>query len=322
MASVAQDFRQQHDFRIEEALSTALTAVSKARPDHPLLFLSQHLAHQAGLQPAPSASAAATSSHVFSSNFHITQLAGALGELVADMVNHVQPVEPLAFLSQRLAAKEARLRALELWAGVRRFVFERIRALELWADVRRWLHRRAKPDAAPPSAESAAGPLPKGGVQGGISLDDLLRQGDEQEHSRTERQENGELSNRRRSQNVQSESALVGACARGDTVRVKHFLSEQGVDPNVVDAQGQGGLLQAARGGHTETVLLLLKSDIDMSLARSRGGATPLLVAAQEGHRGVVATLLADARTEVNQADLEGWTPLLVAAQEGIRHTQ
>ncbi|MET0625986.1 MAG: ankyrin repeat domain-containing protein [Pyrinomonadaceae bacterium] len=75
-------------------------------------------------------------------------------------------------------------------------------------------------------------------------------------------------------------------------------------------------LLQAARGGHAETVRSILaggRADVN---GRDEGGDTPLIVAARAGHDDVVQSLLV-ARADPNVKNDGGQTALAAAAAGG-----
>ena len=67
--------------------------------------------------------------------------------------------------------------------------------------------------------------------------------------------------------------------------------------------------------------MLLGKAGIDVNLARTADGATPLFVASQQGHPGVVELLLSKEAVDVNRAiargPQEGCTPLSIACRKG-----
>src|SRR5438128_2468077 len=72
------------------------------------------------------------------------------------------------------------------------------------------------------------------------------------------------------------------AVANDRSERVLSFLS-QGIDPNVVDANGDPALLVAAREGSAATANVLLAAGAKPNV-RNRFQDTPLMVAALKGH--------------------------------------
>ena len=92
---------------------------------------------------------------------------------------------------------------------------------------------------------------------------------------------------------------------------VKALLA-RGVDPDIVDPNGDPLLYVAARAGYAATVdvLLAAKANVD---ARNRFGDTPLMAAALEGRLDIAKKL----RARGAALDYKGWTPLGYAATGG-----
>src|SRR6266496_1455983 len=101
------------------------------------------------------------------------------------------------------------------------------------------------------------------------------------------------------------------AVANGRADRVLSLLG-QGIDPNVVDANGDAALTVAAREGNAGTVNVLLAAGAKANV-RNRFADTPMMVAALNGHVDIVKAL----RTRGALIDAPGWTPLIYAATGG-----
>ena len=86
----------------------------------------------------------------------------------------------------------------------------------------------------------------------------------------------------------------------------------RGVDPNVVDANGDPALVVAARAGNLATVEVLLAAKADPD-RRNRWGDNPMMLAALNGHAGIAKAL----RARNAAVDGKGWTPLIYAATGG-----
>jgi ankyrin repeat protein len=77
-------------------------------------------------------------------------------------------------------------------------------------------------------------------------------------------------------------------------------------------AYGNTALMEAAAGGHTDTVRTLLEKGGDVD-ATDNAGRTSLMEAAFEGYTDTVRVLL-EKGANINAHDKEGWTPLFWAA--------
>jgi len=75
--------------------------------------------------------------------------------------------------------------------------------------------------------------------------------------------------------------------------------------------------MHAARRGHTDVVLVLLKADADVNAGEAFGNQTALMMAAREGHVDTVKALLKGG-TDVNQKDDFGQTALYLATDEEV----
>ena len=117
-------------------------------------------------------------------------------------------------------------------------------------------------------------------------------------------------------------TALILAADRGHTAIVK-LLLEEGAD---VNANGSYALIDAAEGGWTDIVeLLLAVPGIDVNAKENEyDGKTPLIAAAYEGRTAIIELLLARPDIDVNAKDEDGVTPLMAAAvhlARGYGHT-
>ena len=101
------------------------------------------------------------------------------------------------------------------------------------------------------------------------------------------------------------------AVANDKVSDVRDYL-KRGVDPNSVDANGDTGLITAARAGNAATVDVLLAARADPE-RRNRFGDTAMMVAALNGHFGIMKAL----RAKGAAVDGPGWTPLIYAATGG-----
>ena len=104
---------------------------------------------------------------------------------------------------------------------------------------------------------------------------------------------------------------MIVAVANDRASEVKSLLA-RGVDPNIVDPNGDPLLYVAARAGYGATVdaLLAAKASVD---ARTRFGDTAMMGAALGGHLDVVKKL----RMSGAALDYKGWTPLIYASTGG-----
>ncbi len=108
---------------------------------------------------------------------------------------------------------------------------------------------------------------------------------------------------------------LETAAGQGDMASVESVLSRR---PDLVNRSGSYGwtpLHEAARGGYTRLVRVLLRHGADAN-ARNRDGNTPLHEAVRAGEPGTTSALLAG-KAYVNVVDRTGQTPLDVAAHYG-----
>jgi len=90
------------------------------------------------------------------------------------------------------------------------------------------------------------------------------------------------------------------------------WLVDQGADVNAVNALGNTPLLDAARLGFYDTVILMQKKDADVK-AVNKAGETALYLAAPR-HNAKLLTYLCKQSGDVNIRTAAGWTPLHAAA--------
>ena len=104
---------------------------------------------------------------------------------------------------------------------------------------------------------------------------------------------------------------MIVAVANDRSGEVKVLLA-RGVDPDIVDPNGDPLLYTAARAGFGATVDVLLATKVNVD-ARNRFGDTPLMAAALEGRLDIAKKL----RARGAAIDFKGWTPLSYAATGG-----
>ena len=109
-----------------------------------------------------------------------------------------------------------------------------------------------------------------------------------------------------------SESQLINAANRGDVATVLQLVGV-GVNVNAKDSTGVTALTQAAWGGHSEIVRILLVSGADPDAKDDRADMTPLMWAVWKGYAETVETLLENGAS-VLVADKNARTALMGAA--------
>ena len=112
-----------------------------------------------------------------------------------------------------------------------------------------------------------------------------------------------------RAQQLLDDYFIAVANDRASDVRA---MLARGVDPNSVDANGDTGLIVAARAGSAATVDALLAAKADPE-RRNRWGDNAMMMAALNGHHGIMKAL----RQRNASVDGKGWTPLIYAATGG-----
>ena len=110
-------------------------------------------------------------------------------------------------------------------------------------------------------------------------------------------------------QQVLDDYFIAVANDRASEVRA---LLKRGVDPNSVDANGDTGLIVAARAGSAATADVLLAANADPE-RRNRWGDTAMMMASLNGHHGIMKAL----RQRSAAVDGKGWTPLIYASTGG-----
>jgi ankyrin repeat protein len=120
-----------------------------------------------------------------------------------------------------------------------------------------------------------------------------------------------------RSQNEESETPLLLACARGH-VDVAKLLIANGAEVMARDYYGETPLHKAAAAGHKGVIKLLLEKGAEVNATSDHSKWTPLHKASVGGYHEVT-TLLLDRGAEINVEDGLHWTPLHRAASKG-RH--
>ncbi|KAH9320528.1 hypothetical protein KI387_015167 [Taxus chinensis] len=109
--------------------------------------------------------------------------------------------------------------------------------------------------------------------------------------------------------------SLWGACVRGDLEQIGRLISK-GVDVNAEDSSGYTPLHYAARNGHVQACLILLKNGALANKKTRSGQATSLHRAAYAGHEEVVKVLI-DAGADPYAQDFYGSTSLHKAVDQG-----
>jgi hypothetical protein len=108
-----------------------------------------------------------------------------------------------------------------------------------------------------------------------------------------------------------TESALHRAAAAGNLTALQARLN-QGISPDVRNAEGRTALLEAVKAGHPQVVSALLAAGAGPSVA-SPSGRTPLIEAAENG-RMQSAELLIKAGADINAVQ-RGWGSALETAE-------
>ena len=122
---------------------------------------------------------------------------------------------------------------------------------------------------------------------------------------------------------VQQNQQVISASTDNDLIALEKFLNRPS-NPNVTDEHGYLPLHCAARGGHVESMLLLLEAGAEKDPpSEENERMTPLHLAAEQGHCDAVCHLV-EVGADKNLADNRGATPLYIAARNGhldvVRH--
>ena len=107
-------------------------------------------------------------------------------------------------------------------------------------------------------------------------------------------------------------STSLHLAAKGGHKQTVMLLLDRGAQLNMTDYTGRTPLHWAADRGHKDVVEVLLNTGADIS-AVTNGWYTPLHYAARKGHNDIVLLLL-DRGAEINPVR---WTPLHLAVMEG-----
>lgn len=111
------------------------------------------------------------------------------------------------------------------------------------------------------------------------------------------------------------------ACSFGYTAIAKILSRHPRIDMAIPDCGLRVPLYLAVRGGHTETVRLLLENRRIRTDALTRGNVSVLWAACSGGFIEIIEALLRDVRCDVRSADAaSGRTPLAVACEKGQAH--
>ena len=108
---------------------------------------------------------------------------------------------------------------------------------------------------------------------------------------------------------------LALAAGKGSMMATKDLI-EHGADVNAVGFMGDAALHDAAQGGYTGVVSVLLQAGASLNLRAGRVGGTPLHHAVAAGHMATIRQLIA-AGADVNARDRSMRTPLMCAAANG-----
>ena len=90
----------------------------------------------------------------------------------------------------------------------------------------------------------------------------------------------------------------------------------RGANANAVGFMGDAALHDAAQGGHTGVVSVLLQAGASLNLRAGRHGGTPLHHAVVTDHMATIKQLI-EAGADVNARDKSMRTPLMCAASNG-----
>ncbi|KAF5840270.1 ankyrin repeat-containing domain protein [Dunaliella salina] len=113
-------------------------------------------------------------------------------------------------------------------------------------------------------------------------------------------------------------SPLMWASGCGHAGITAVLLAEGEADAFFPATSGRTAAMEAARGGHTACLELLLEmGGIDVRQANDLDGTHPMLEAAAHGHLDALKVLMRTRGAKVNQTDKSGQTCLLLAARNG-----
>ena len=107
---------------------------------------------------------------------------------------------------------------------------------------------------------------------------------------------------------------LAVAAARGSREELKRELA---LHPGILEREGLGALIWAARTGRADSIAELVRAGVDPNQQDSGvNNWTPLLHAVHKNQLGAVRALLA-AGADPNQSNPKGITPLMLACSQG-----
>ena len=106
---------------------------------------------------------------------------------------------------------------------------------------------------------------------------------------------------------------LLVRCGCKDLVRM--FLERTKDDIERTDKRGRTSLINAANGGHSEMVSLLIEYEANIDIKDSKG-RTPIINAARKGHSQTVIILI-EKGASLESRDSNGCSPLMLAAHGG-----
>jgi len=107
---------------------------------------------------------------------------------------------------------------------------------------------------------------------------------------------------------------LIQSIVDGDLEQVKLQL-EEGINPNIQDADGWTPLMWAANDNNTDMISIFINAGADPNL-QDYYGTTPLIIASMDGDIEAIKILL-EFGADPNLAESFGWTPLMNAANSG-----
>jgi glycerophosphodiester phosphodiesterase len=119
---------------------------------------------------------------------------------------------------------------------------------------------------------------------------------------------------------ISKSSAVLALATKSNFAQIVQLLVKAGVDINWQDETGETALHVAARFGHGECAMALLKGTADqkadIELTENSFSWTPLHIACVDGHRSIVELLIA-AGADIKRQDASGWTAREHAALRG-----
>lgn len=108
---------------------------------------------------------------------------------------------------------------------------------------------------------------------------------------------------------------LISQVVKTGDLNTMSALIREGLDINLLDADGEPALVTAVVAGQDDMVHLLLAHDADV-MARTQKGMTALHAAAYVGNLAIARTLVAHGAAVNDQANIASITPLHAASEE------